>query len=209
MIPKDDSAAARPGPTGAIFQHTLFSAAATDRKKDVPGNLDIENSGLLPKESDEIVVNSSSDDDYSSEAEEEEINKAIGLEEQNRAGAPTVLSPNDLPERKVNVDYILTSEYKTNQRVEARLARLFRSTVSDPWNVEFYITRLLGGNTKKAVLSVAMARPDPYDELQDGDVVTAINGFTVGCPELDTLEKVLSRLSQEVDAMVEVVRVLY
>lgn len=53
-----------------------------------------------------------------------------------------------------------------------------------------------------------MARPDPFDEIHDGDMVVSINGVQVGSNELDSLEKVLSYLSQEVDALIEVRQML-
>ena len=91
---------------------------------------------------------------------------------------------------------------------ETHIVRLFRSCTDDRWNVEFFVTKLDGGGDK-AVLSVASNDPDPFDDiLQTGDVVISINGMEIGSPLMDTLQKVITRLSQEVDAMMEIQRPL-
>jgi type II secretory pathway component PulC len=49
---------------------------------------------------------------------------------------------------------------------------------------------------------------DPFDGLQEGDIIRAINGAKVGSSDFDSLEKVLFQLGQEVDVMMEVDREL-
>jgi PHD-like zinc-binding domain len=96
------------------------------------------------------------------------------------------------------------SKLEGNRRGVVRLGRLCRETIRHPWNVNLYATCAEGSVAR--VLKVATSIPDPFDQLEDGDVVQAINGQQVGSPELDSLQKVFTFLSQEVEAMVEVRR---
>lgn len=85
-----------------------------------------------------------------------------------------------------------------------RLSRLVRETVRDRWNVDLYATGTARSASRK--LKIASSAPDPHDQLEDGDVVQAINGIKIGSPDLDSLQKVFALLSQEVEAMLEVRR---
>lgn len=70
--------------------------------------------------------------------------------------------------------------------------------------MEFQVTRLDSEvNSGRAVLSIAAARPDPFDNFRKGCVVASINGMRIGSPQLDSLEKVLSQLTQGVEVMME------
>jgi hypothetical protein len=182
-----------------VFHHTLFSLGTSlpDQNRDTPGKLDMSNAQLLSEmATDSVFVDSSSESEEDPEPPEHQETESF--QDQN-------LQPQEFASSSA-----LTSDYESfGMPLQTHLARLYRSTLEDLWNVDFYVTPVGGNRTTKqqhSFLSVAMARPDPYDELRDGDIVTAINGTKVGSPDLDSLEKVLSRLSKEVDAMVEVQR---
>jgi PHD-like zinc-binding domain len=96
------------------------------------------------------------------------------------------------------------SKLEGNRRGVVRLGRLCRESIHHPWNVNLYATCAEGSVAR--ILKIATSIPDPFDQLEDGDVVQAINGQQVGSPELDSLQKVFAFLSQEVEAMIEVRR---
>jgi hypothetical protein len=185
--------------TSGIFHHALFSQGGSSPHIAVPGNLDIDRSDHRALAPDKKNLQDDTSSSSESENEQEEANH---IEEKQGPPVNTVA-------------YVLTSDVQSDNAVETTLARLYRGSIGEPWNVEFYVTRLDDNDEKdnnshdgekRALLSVAMARPDAFDEVRDGDIVIAINGMRVGSPELDSLEKVLSRLSQEVEAMMEVRR---
>lgn len=190
----------KPRPPAGLFQHALFSGNI-GANPDVPGNLDIDpamRQNIADSEGKGGGGGGETHEDpvellSSSESEPEDI----GLDRYDGGAAED--------EEVLDIDAYILSQPEPSCSVETRLARLYRKGLSDRWNVEFSVTR---GNQdgNKAFLSLAVARPDPFDEIQSGDVVSAINGKTVGSSDLDTMEKVFSLLKTQVDVMVELQR---
>lgn len=86
---------------------------------------------------------------------------------------------------------------------ETHLVRLNRSSLNDPWNLEFVADPM--PESDKYILIVSAADfDDPFIEISDGVAVKSINGMTIGSSELDSMEKVIARLAQEVDIMLEI-----
>lgn len=95
-----------------------------------------------------------------------------------------------------------------------RLVRLTRESLRHRWDVELMTQPLASspssGSKKKkndrSLLIVSKAHADdPFDPTVKDAVVISINGSRVGSSDLDTIDKVISQLGQEVDVMMEVV----
>jgi hypothetical protein len=92
-------------------------------------------------------------------------------------------------------------KYRANgRRYVARLGRIARETVHDRWNVDFFATH---EDSSARILTIASTVPDL---LEVGDIVRSVNGIRIGSSELDTLQKFLTFLSQEVEVFLEVRR---
>ena len=81
--------------------------------------------------------------------------------------------------------------------------KVARSSHDQPWNLSLKVVRLDDSGT--SVLAAASSGKDG-DSLQAGDFVVSINGTKIGTRDLKTLRMVLSRLKQEVELIVQVVR---
>ncbi|GKY98191.1 hypothetical protein MPSEU_000776900 [Mayamaea pseudoterrestris] len=93
----------------------------------------------------------------------------------------------------------LDDEYSTS----TRLVRITRSSKENMWNLELQIDRL--GEIDKHLLLVAQSKADqPYDGPVVGDVIRSINGWEIGSAKLDTLEKVLHILNDQIDIVMQV-----
>lgn len=108
------------------------------------------------------------------------------------------------PDQKVYPDISnLASGLEAVGVTESRLVRVTRRSINDYWDIEF----MLKPHGDHCVLSIISAPPgDPFFQLKEGDIVNTINGQRVGSGELDSLEKIVARLAQEVDVMMEVQR---
>lgn len=84
-----------------------------------------------------------------------------------------------------------------------RMVRLFRKTKKDKWNLDLFANSFQ--TTTSRVLIAASFPTDPFDSLESGDLVRAINGFQIGS-HLDSLQSVLSYLKEEVEVFLEVHR---
>jgi PHD-like zinc-binding domain len=82
-----------------------------------------------------------------------------------------------------------------------RLARLSRAATGSPWNLELYAINIEGSSQRW--LSVAAPAKDSFPDLQAGDVISAINGVSIGSKQLSTLEKVFKFLNHQVEIFVE------
>lgn len=165
-------------PSSGIFQHALFSMTASD---DPSANMasNLDIGGSTPFDESESVMLSSDSSEDDSVVVAENVTGKIGE-----------LTP--LVEGRMH---------------ESRLVRVYRPSVSEPWRME--LNAILQPTTEKSALSVAACPShDPFDGLQEGDIIRAINGAKVGSSDFDSLEKVLFQLGQEVDVMMEVDREL-
>lgn len=164
------------------------SIDATDVNIDTPRSLDADPSDLLTLSA-AVVVDSSDEDSGDSH----------GMEDNDGSEAPL---PFDIP---LAFNTSLSSKFDGSRRGVVRLVFISRETVHDQWNVDLFATCTEG--SAERVLSVAGFVADLFDQLEEGDIVRAINGIRVGSPDLDTLPKVLKFLNQEVEAMLEVRRI--
>jgi hypothetical protein len=97
---------------------------------------------------------------------------------------------------------LVDKKYRTSgHRYVARLGRIARETVHDRWNVDFFATQ---EESSARILTIASTA---VDLLEVGDIVRSANGVRIGSSELDTLQKFLTFLSQEVEVLVEVRRI--
>jgi PHD-like zinc-binding domain/PHD-zinc-finger like domain len=174
------------------LQHSLFAAGAHDKNRDEPRSLGTDVSRPLAKARVSVVVVDSSDDD-SDDLQDSDSKDETGTSE---AVALPASIPLALPSMKNKLN-------GTRQGI-VRLVRITRETVHDRWNVDLYATCSEGSAAR--VLTVASSVPDPYDQLEAGDIVTAFNGIRVGSPELDSLQKAFAFLSREIETMLEVRR---
>lgn len=171
------------------LRHGLFSPGRPHEKLDTPRSHDTDPSG--PSKTTGVVIIDSSDDDSEDPQEIDDKEKT----------QDTSTLPADIPLALTSWN----SKLDGNRRGIMRLGRISRETVHDRWNVDLYATCIEG--SAERVLTVASSIADPFDQLEEGDVVKAINGTRVGSPELDSLQKVFAFLSQEIDAMLEVRRI--
>jgi len=109
----------------------------------------------------------------------------------------TALMPSDIP-------LALRPTRRRDSLWKPMLVRVTRKSIQDRWNVELFATCLEGSLSR--YLTVASTFPNPVDQLEDGDIVRAINGVKVGSKELNSLSKVFSFLSREVDVLLEIGR---
>jgi len=96
---------------------------------------------------------------------------------------------------------------------EVLLTRIKRLSTASKWNVDLGVSCLLrDGATQnsetrlKAYLSLSMQRSASFDDVKDGDIVKSINGWEIGSNGFDTLSKVLNRINQEVEVVLEIYR---
>ena len=188
--------------SATFLQHALFSLNDSSHpQEDIPGNLDISNTRIEDvhdDDNDDEETESSwmSDDDSEldeSEPQQQDVDTTGEgrLTNDHKENAPT--------ENLECIDSLTVPE----EEGESHLCRLHRNSVGDLWNVDFIVTRRTGG---ASLLQIAAARTDPFDNLQDGDTVMAINGVRIGDAGFDTLDKILTRLGQEIDTLMEVLR---
>ena len=84
-----------------------------------------------------------------------------------------------------------------------RLVRMTRASSDSCWNMGLGVRKR--PDSDAYLLSITRSKSDhPYDDVVHGDMIKSINGRVVGSPELDTLERVLSFLKQEVDVLMQV-----
>jgi len=93
------------------------------------------------------------------------------------------------------------NEYQ-GEPVDFRLVSLTRGSIAERWNLK--LNAAIDQSTGCRLLSVAGEGAHLEADLHQGDIICTINGMTVGSPALDTIEKVLKILSQEVDLLMEV-----
>jgi len=104
----------------------------------------------------------------------------------------------------------LTSDLGPEQQsLGTRLIRLRRPSLKDRWNIKLESKPLPGGSGRKlaiqSALTIASAKcDDPFEPFVKGDIILSINGEKIGSAELDSVHKVVARLGQEVDVMMEV-----
>jgi Flavin containing amine oxidoreductase/PHD-like zinc-binding domain len=84
----------------------------------------------------------------------------------------------------------------------SQLVRLQRPTVNDCWNLELQILPVDEANSQ-LWLDSSQAADDAPGETAAFGKVKSMNGYEIGSSELDTVPKVVKRLSQEVDVFVE------
>jgi hypothetical protein len=171
-------------------QHGLFSAGPCDRNLDAPRILSM-GASRTPTKTDVVIVVDDSEDDS-------EVVQEADITDRTKETAT-------LP---ANVPLALTSsssKLEDNRRGIVMLGRLSRKTVHERWNIDLYATCAKGSASR--VLTVASSASDPFDQLEEGDIIRAINGIIVGSPELDSLQKVFAFLSCEIEVMMEVRRV--
>jgi len=105
----------------------------------------------------------------------------------------------------LTIDIPLAPLEQTNRtngrRSIVRLGFISRETVHDRWNVDFFATQAADSSTR--VLTIASTETDLLDE---GDMVRSVNGIQIGSSQLDTLQKLLTFLSQEIEVFLEVRR---
>jgi hypothetical protein len=116
------------------------------------------------------------------------------LEEMVRAGKLTCASAGD------DGDDLRT---KPGGTPGARLVRLRRPSTGERWNLELRAAPV-GASGGESVLLVESGRADdPAIDSVEGRAVRSINGHRIGSRELDTVQKVVRRLAQEVDVLME------
>jgi Flavin containing amine oxidoreductase/PHD-like zinc-binding domain/PHD-zinc-finger like domain len=98
----------------------------------------------------------------------------------------------------------LTCEFGDDDISESRLVRVQRPSLAFKWNVSFLLTSHPTTPGRSFLTVVHSSNDDPYDGLVDGDAVCAINGTRVGSSSLDSIEKVIKLLRQEVEVLMEV-----
>ena len=143
------------------------------------------------KTSDEIH----GDDDDDDDSDFPEL--TLSMLDESEEGETAVL-PSDIPLAPRAV------RRRDDSRWISRLVRVSRKSAQDLWNIDLYATCLEGSVSR--VLTVARTVPDPVDQLEEGDIVRAINGKKVGSGELDSLSKVFSFLRGEVEVLLEIQR---
>lgn len=87
--------------------------------------------------------------------------------------------------------------------VATRLIRLQRASVDECWNLQFQI-KPLPYSDESLLIGISGKQDDPVDTVVEDVIVKSVNGIRVGSKELDTLKKVVTRFSQEVDVLLEV-----
>lgn len=112
------------------------------------------------------------------------------------------LAAHNEKKRPKEVDYFRTeklSEYTDG--VDVRLVNVIRNSPEDKWRLTLEAS--VDDKSGARYLTVQEANDD-HDGLFSGDVVCSMNGEKVGSVSLDTIEKCLKILSQEVDVLMEV-----
>lgn len=187
--------------SGLTFQHDLFAqfgGAVKSPKIDIPGNLDI-SEGTHPRQNQNFpnliespnskVVDDSDGNEISGDDD------SFMLEEEDDGQSLEVM---DLP---------LSRDISG----PIRLVRLERASQKDFWNISFQIMKI----NNDIVLTVAQVDSGGEDEIHKNeglsslrvkDIIVSINGSEVGSDGLRTLRRILFRLKQEVDLVLEVIR---
>jgi PHD-zinc-finger like domain/PHD-like zinc-binding domain len=98
----------------------------------------------------------------------------------------------------------LTCELGDDEISESRLVRVHRPSLDFEWNVSFLLTSHPTAPGRSYLTVAHSSNDDPYDGLVDGDVVCAMNGIRAGSSSLDSIDKVIKLLRQEVEVLMEV-----
>jgi Flavin containing amine oxidoreductase/PHD-like zinc-binding domain len=85
----------------------------------------------------------------------------------------------------------------------SKLVRLQRPSLKDCWNVELQILPVDDATSQLWIDSTPAADDPPSEPSVTFGKVKSMNGYEIGSRELDTVPKVVKRLSQEVDVFVE------
>jgi len=94
------------------------------------------------------------------------------------------------------------SEYE-GDAVDLRLVNIIRGSLTEKWNLTMDAS--LDKTSGSRLLTIAGEDPSEVaDGLYSGDVVCTMNGIRVGSPSLDSIEKALNILRQEVEVLMEV-----
>lgn len=116
-------------------------------------------------------------------------------------------SPDDYPlpleeEQALSGLYLRTPNLPVDG-TSTRLVRMTRATTNDYWELDFNVISI--PNTDSFLLTVARSNVDNIlNHVAEGDLVRMINGMTLGSHRLDTLQKVMLVLTQEVEIILQV-----
>jgi len=165
--------------SNGMFHHALFSLSAADNGTSTPNvAANLDIGGATPFEESDSLYFSSDSDDESKVDE----------------GKTFIVGP-------------LTSLVEANQEYESCFVRVHRQSVDDRWKIELQATRQPKDGSSSLSVASCMS-PNPFDGLQEGDVIKAINGSRVGSDDLVSLDDVLQQLDGEIDLILEVQREL-
>jgi hypothetical protein len=98
----------------------------------------------------------------------------------------------------------LTCEFGDDDISDSRLVRVYRPSLASKWNVSFLLKSHPTTPGRSFLCAVNSSNDDPYDGPVDGDAVCAINGTRVGSSSLDSIDKVIKLLRQEVEVLMQV-----
>jgi hypothetical protein len=131
------------------------------------------------------------------------LDTGVGL--QNGMDEDDDSSSASVPKRAAMADLFRTEklhEYE-GEAVDLRLVNAIRGSLTEKWNMKLEAS--VDETTGSRILSIAgddLGRV--ADGLHPGDIICTMNGVRVGTPALDTIEKALKILSQEVEVLMEV-----
>lgn len=146
---------------GGLFNHALLSQLGYQPRKDGPGNLDIQ-----------LNHAQAIDRNVRTRGRQE----SIGGESDSDSSVSNAGESQNVLEPIINTgSYVLTSDDGSGVCIETRLVRLFRHSVRDPWNIDFYVTSLENtinserSKLKSVGISDSFVLP-PYWKIQAGSV---------------------------------------
>jgi hypothetical protein len=84
-----------------------------------------------------------------------------------------------------------------------RLVRLQRPSTEAYWNLELQVAPVNAATGESLLLVESGRADDPACDSLERARVRSINGHMIGSHELDTVQKVVKRLAQEVDVLLE------
>ena len=112
-------------------------------------------------------------------------------------------------EKRASGDGPLDTERLTGDApldAERLLVRRCRNSRQENWGIQFSTEASSSGRYLTIYKCTDREDDDPYNTLEKGDIVVAINGLTIGSDELDSIDNVVRRLGQEVDILIEIAR---
>lgn len=110
----------------------------------------------------------------------------------------------NVPSSTIHIDHFRTEKLSVYEGYssETRLVNAVRNSLQHQWNIALEAS--VDPLSQTRILSVARQEAGLVDGLCPGDIICTINGIRVGTSALDTVERVLKILSQEVEVVMEV-----